>query len=776
MKFTDGFWHVRPGVTAVYAQEAYDIDDRGDRLVVSAPTKEIVLRGDTLNRPLLTVTLSSPLEGVVRVRIEHHTGSTPSPGFDLIGARPGVGSTSSTPETASLTSGSLTARVTKGAPWSLEFVSTEGGDGDGDSEDDGPSRPLTASGHKSVGYISLASGAPVPAEPTGIAGVTSTGLAPAAHYVHEQLELGVAETIYGLGERFGPLVKNGQVIDSWNADGGTSSEQSYKNVPFYLSSRGYGVLVNQPEHVSFEVGSEAVERVQFSTAGEALEYLVIDGPTPKDVLARYTELTGRAARVPAWSYGLWLSTSFTTDYDEATVTSFIDGMRERELPLSVFHFDCFWMREFNWTDFDWDARTFPDPEGMLTRLHDRALHVSAWLNPYIAQRSPLFDEAKAAGYLVRRPNGSVWQWDFWQAGMGLVDFTNPEARAWFQGKVRTLVRQGVDAIKTDFGERIPLDVVWHDGTAPEAMHNLYTQLYNEAVFEVLVDEKGEGSAVLFARSATTGGQRMPVHWGGDNSSSFVSMAETLRGGLSLALSGFGFWSHDIGGFEGTPDPEVFKRWVAFGLLSSHSRLHGSTSYRVPWAFDEEAVDVTRRFTTLKLSLMPYLYQVGLEASATGLPFMRPMVLEYPHDPTARLLDRQYLLGGSILVAPVFDAGGRVEYYLPAGTWTQLLTGETVTLAAGEWRRERHDVFSLPVWVKGGTVLATSTRVDRPDHDYLESLELVVYPGAAAGSSVTVTSPVDGRAVVFTVSRGDDGSVRIDTDADDVRYSVKEIGR
>ncbi|QJU54892.1 alpha-xylosidase [Herbiconiux sp. KACC 21604] len=769
MKFTDGFWHVRPGVTALYAQEAYDIDDRGDSLVVSAPTKVIEKRGDVLNRPLLTVTLSSPLEGVVRVRIEHFQGARRSPGFELVGAvegGTGVGSTASVEGGVAFTTGSLTATVAQGAPWSLTFASTAG------ASAEGALRPLTASGHKSIGYITLAPDAPVTAEPTGIAGVTSTGLAPAAHYVHEQLDLGVGETIYGLGERFGPFVKNGQTVDSWNADGGTSSEQSYKSIPFYLSSNGYGVLVNQPEHVSFEVGSEAVERVQFSTAGEALEYFVIDGPTPKEVLARYTELTGRPARVPAWSYGLWLSTSFTTDYDEATVTSFIEGMAERELPLSVFHFDCFWMREFNWTDFDWDARTFPDPEGMLARLHERELRVSAWLNPYIAQRSALFAEGAEAGYLVKRADGTVWQWDMWQAGMGLVDFTNPDARAWFQDKVRTLARQGVDALKTDFGERVPLDVVWHDGSSPETMHNLYTQLYNEAVFEVLSEERGEGEAVLFARSATTGGQRMPIHWGGDNSSSFVSMAETLRGGLSLALSGFGFWSHDIGGFEGTPDPEVFKRWVAFGLLSSHSRLHGSTSYRVPWAFDEEAVEVTRRFATLKLSLMPYLYPLGLETAETGVSFMRPMLLEFPDDPAVRYLDRQYMLGSSLLVAPVFSASGAVEYYLPAGTWTQLLTGETVTQPVGTWRRETHDVFSLPVWVRGGSVLPTTSRVDRPDHDYFESLTLTTYPGEGGPSTISVTSPTDGRTVTFDVTRRDDGTVEVTTDAADVTFTVR----
>ncbi len=571
MKFTDGFWQLRPGVTALYAQEAYDMVATESSLVVTAPTKVIERRGDTLNRPVLTVTLTSPLEGVIGVRIEHFSGGRDERGFELVGAEPGHGVAQVRDDAGILTSGDLTARVTPGAPWNLEFTSGE--------------TQLTRSGHKAQAYVQLAPDAQVEPGPVGNAR-GRTGGPRSATYVHEQLDLAVGELVYGLGERFGPLVKNGQTVDVWNADGGTSSELAYKNVPFYLTNRGYGVLVDHPGHVSFEVGSEAVERVQFSVAGESLQYYVIGGGSPAAVIERYTALTGRPASVPAWSYGLWLSTSFTTDYDEATVTSFIDAMAEHRLPLSVFHFDCFWMREFNWSDFEWDARTFPDPEGMLARLHDRDLRVCVWINPYIAQRSPLFAEAKEHGYLVKRPSGDVWQWDLWQAGMGYVDFTNPDAKRWFQDKLRALIDQGVDAFKTDFGERIPLDVQYFDGSSPERMHNWYTQLYNQAVFEVLEERRGAGDAVLFARSATVGGQRLPVHWGGDSTSTYESMAETLRGGLSLALSGFAFWSHDIGGFEGMPDAGVFKRWVAFGLLSSHSRFHGSSSYRVPWAFDE----------------------------------------------------------------------------------------------------------------------------------------------------------------------------------------------
>lgn len=434
---------------------------------------------------------------------------------------------------ATLTTGELTARVALIDGWRVDFLHGD--------------RLVTASTARSIGVVTDAEG---------------------RRHVHERLALGVGETVYGLGERFGPFVKNGQTVDIWNADGGTASEQAYKNVPFYLSSAGYGVFVDHPEHVSFEVGSEVVTQTQFSVEGQSLTYYVIDGPQPKDVLRRYTALTGRPARIPAWSYGLWLSTSFTTSYDEKTVTEFVDGMAERGLPLSVFHFDCFWMRQFHWVDFVWDPATFPDPEGMLRRLHERDLKVCVWINPYIAQRSYLFEEGREAGYLVRNPDGSVWQWDKWQAGMALVDFTNPDAVRWFTGKLKALLDMGVDCFKTDFGERIPTDVVWHDGSDPQRMHNYYSYLYNKAVFELLETERGEGEAVLFARSATAGGQQFPVHWGGDCESTFVAMAESLRGGLSLAASGFGYWSHDIGGFEGTPDPAVFKRWVAFGLLSS----------------------------------------------------------------------------------------------------------------------------------------------------------------------------------------------------------------
>ncbi|WP_372344884.1 alpha-xylosidase [Streptomyces sp. KL116D] len=741
MKFTDGFWLMREGVSATYATEVREVRADQDRFTAYAAVRPVRDRGDTLNSPLITVDCFSPAEGVIGIRFTHHAGRRRrGPDFELLPTEGGSGARVTRDGTVTeLTTGPLTLRLDTAGEWGLEILDASTG------------RRLTAVERKGTAFATTPDG---------------------AHHMVAQLALAVGEHVYGLGERFTPFVKNGQTVDIWQADGGTSSELAYKNVPFHLSSRGYGVLVNHPGKVSYEIGSESVGQLQFSVEDQSIEFHVVAGPTPKDVLRRYTALTGRPALPPAWSFGLWLTTSFCTEYDEETVTSFVDGMAERAIPLSVFHFDCFWMREYQWSDFAWDPDVFPDPVGMLTRLKARGLRISMWINPYIAQKSALFDEAADRGFLVRRPNGDIWQWDLWQPGMALVDFTDPAARDWYAGKLRGLLDQGVDSFKTDFGERVPTDVVWHDGSDPERMHNYYTHLYNRTVFELLEKERGSGEALVFARSATAGGQQFPVHWGGDCFASFTAMAESLRGGLSLSLSGFGFWSHDIGGFEGTPDPAVFKRWLAFGLLSSHSRLHGNVSYRVPWEFGEEAVDVARQFTLLKHRLMPYLYGAAVEAHRTGVPVMRPMLLDFPDDPTCRTLDRQYLLGPDLLVAPVFTEDGDVEFYLPEGTWTQLLTGERVQGPC--WRRETHGFDSLPLYVRPGAVLPLGADEQRPDGDWPDGLTLLVTPDAA---DVTVTVPDhDGTpGATYRVRRGGaDGGLSVEVTGTELPYEVREL--
>lgn len=718
MKFSDGYWQMRKGVEFFPPMELRASRIEGDKMTLFGPTRRINGRGDVLNLPLITMEVSSPGRDIIKVRLYHHKGvNDPGPFFEL--NKNARDFSLSERDVCSLKTGDLEFRMKKGEEWHTEFF----------YKDD----KLTGSPLKGAGYLRTPEGEP---------------------FFREQLTLDVGETIYGLGERFTPFVKNGQVVDIWNEDGGTGSELAYKNIPFYISSRGYGIFVNHPEKVSFEAASETVSRMQFSVPGESLEYFVIGGDDLKEVLSNYTALTGRPALPPAWSFGLWLTTSFTTSYDEETVTSFIDGMTERDIPLQVFHFDCYWMKEFRWCDFEWDSDVFPDPEAMLARLHARGLKTCLWINPYIAQNSALFDEGAREGYFLKRPDGSVWQWDMWQAGMALVDFTNPDASAWFTGKLRDLIRQGADCFKTDFGERIPTDVVYHDGSDPVKMHNYYTYLYNKAVFELLKDEKGEGEALLFARSATAGGQKFPVHWGGDCAATYPSMAESLRGGLSLCLSGFGFWSHDISGFEQTATPDLYKRWAAFGLLSTHSRLHGSTSYRVPWNFDEESVDVLRYFTKLKNRLMPYLFKSAAETSRTGVPMMRAMILEFPEDPSCAYLDRQYMLGENLLVAPVFNDRGEVTYYLPEGRWISLIDGTGRT--GGRWYKETYDYRGLPLFMRQGAVIPMGDKGDRTEYDYARGAEFHVTPldeGQEATSEII--NPDGDTALILSVRREGD---------------------
>ncbi|MFZ2988471.1 alpha-xylosidase [Ideonella sp.] len=725
MKFTDGQWLLQPGAAAHYASEAYAVENHGDHVVVLATSRPIKHRGDTLQGPTLTVTLRSPQEGVIRVSVEHYRASeaprlhVPMPGAAAVPVQ-----ITETETHVTLTSGALSVDVRKGEGWQLTF--REG------------TRILTRSDWRSLGYVQW-----------GAKG----------NHVHEQLTLAVGETVYGLGERFTPWVKNGQVVENTNKDGGTACEQAYKSVPFYLTSRGYGVLVNEAGPVSFEVASEKTTRVQFSREGESLDYCVIAGPTQKDVLRRLTALTGRAPLPPAWSFGLWMTTSFTTQYDEATATHFIDEMKRRDLPLSVFHFDCFWMREFQWCDFEWDPRGFPDPQGMLARLHAKGLKISLWINPYVAQKSPLFAEGVREGYFIKHKGGAAdgltFQTDLWQPGMAIVDFTNPAAVAWYQGHLRRLLAMGVDCFKTDFGERIPSEgVQYFDGSDPVEMHNLYALQYNEVVFELLREVQGD-DAVVFARSTYASGQRFPVHWGGDCWSNFESMAESLRGGLSLTSCGFAFWSHDIGGFEGSPPPALYKRWIQFGLMSSHSRLHGSSSYRVPWLVDEESCDVLRVFTRLKHQLMPYLYAKAVEATETGVPMMRSMVMEHPQDPGCATLDRQYQLGEALLVAPVFTESGEVEFYLPApgagGSWTHLLSGHKKV--GGRWHREQHGYLSMPLYVAPNTVLPWGHETERPDYDYAQGVTLRVFELADGATASFAVAALDGTvAARGTVSR------------------------
>lgn len=699
MKFSNGRWLLKEGTACFSPAEVYYYSITPKKVTLLTPTKKVVSRGDTLGGVNLTIEITAPMKEVLRIRTYHHAGvKVKQPLFDLNLEEEMLLQVEDEGDFLKIRNGELRLEVNKK---NGEMIYYRG------------NVKLTKSADNDLAYVK-----------TGWKGLDYDRGEQENTYMREQLSITVGENIYGLGERFTAFIKNGQTVDVWNEDGGTCSEQSYKNIPFYISNKGYGVFVNHPEKVSYEVASEVVTKVGFSVEGESLDFFIINGPTMKEVLTRYTDLTGKPGLPAPWTFGLWLSTSFTTNYDEKTVTSFVDGMIDRGIPLSVFHFDCFWMKDFCWSDFTWDARVFPDPRGMLQRLKEKGLKICVWINSYIGQESVLFQEGMEAGYFLKRPNGDVWQWDMWQPGMAIVDFTNPAACKWYSDKLEELLDMGVDCFKTDFGERIPTDVVYYDGSDPKKMHNYYTYLYNKTVYDLLARKRGKKEAILFARSATAGGQKYPVHWGGDCFSDYESMEQSLRGGLSLTMSGFGYWSHDIGGFESTSTPDVYKRWAAFGLLSTHSRLHGSNSYRVPWSYDEESVEVVRFFSKLKASLMPYLYSNAVETSKTGVPMMRSMVLEFSDDVTCGFLDKQYMLGDSLLVAPVFNEEGVAQYYLPEGAWTNYLTNERKI--GGRWISESHGYLSIPLFVREGSILAIGAKDDSAVYEYGKEVLLKVY--------------------------------------------------
>ncbi|KAI0693713.1 alpha-glucosidase [Cytidiella melzeri] len=738
MRFNDGFWILKNGVKPYWGLQVVQAlpDENGTGYNLQVSTKPIRHRGDTLAGPVLSLKVHSPTEGVIGVKIDHFKHIDPIPSISLFPDEKPLSSAKieKADKSWSVSSGGLTAEITEN-PYTITF------------KDD--KRTLTSAGYKhqaiyDVPYQwTLRSASNASCLTTDFSSNPHPPVPPEfVRYTHSELNLSPGELIYGLGEQFGAFVKNGQSVSIWNQDGGTSSEQAYKCVPFYITNRNYGVFVNHPGEVEFEVGSEKVSRVGVSVAGESLEYFIIYGKTPLEILERYTRMTGRPALLPSWTFGLWLSTSFLTSYDEKTVSGFLQGMQDRNCPVRVFHLDCFWMKQYEWCSFTFDPDYFPDPKAYLAEIKRKyGVKICVWINPYISQLSPIFNEAVKGGYLIKRTDGKPWQWDLWQPGLGVVDITNPEARKWYESKLDALIDLGVDCFKTDFGERIPhADVVFHDGSDPKLVHNLYSVIYNELVFNLLKKRFGEGEAVVFARSSTVGGQRFPVHWGGDCESTFEAMAEALRGALSLTLSGFAFASHDIGGFEGHPPPEIYHRWVAYGLFSSHSRLHGSASYRVPWQYGEEAAAYMAKFIDAKHRLMPHLYQLALEGNSKGHPMQRAMFLEFLDDRTTHYLDRQYMFGPNLLVAPVFvPEGEESEYYLPAGPWTSYFHPER-TIVGPTWVKEVVPIDEIPVWVRPGSVLCLGPAgVGRPDYEYAKEIEVQVYE-LAEGQVVEVTVP------------------------------------
>ena len=523
------------------------------------------------------------------------------------------------------------------------------------------------------------------------------------------LYAGPDEHYVGFGERFDSLDQRGREVDLWVEDGAQGG-LSYIPVPFFLSSAGYGLHIDTEVRCLVRVATpDDPGVVSIRNAAPSLSLTVLPGRTPKEILSRYTAIAGRPEVPPAWVFGPWKSRDWQTA-DQAGIREDVEKQQELGLPATVKLIDARW--EVAYHTFAFDPAKFPDPQAMIDHIQAHGSRLVLWISPWMAvdnagDPDDAFYACAERGYLIRNPAGEVYVHRLGNNPMlvgSCIDLTNPEAAAWWQGNIRRLAEMGVSGFNTDFGEQVPEDAVFYDGRTGREMHNVYPRLYNELTYEAMqVDQPG----MLLARSGWHGSQRLSAIWAGDQTSDFAynsGLRTAIVAGLSAGLSGFPYWSSDIGGYFGTPSDEVYMRWTQFGAFCPIMMIHGA-GRREPWTFSPQTLDVYRRYARLHTDLFPYLTAYAHEASRTGIPIMRAMPLEFPDDPGVwgDLAEHQYCFGAELLVAPVYYGFSRTRpVYLPAGGWRDFWTGEPVQ--GGRVVRRQADVEEIPVFARAGAII------------------------------------------------------------------------
>jgi alpha-D-xyloside xylohydrolase len=504
-------------------------------------------------------------------------------------------------------------------------------------------------------------------------------------------ELAHDEKIFGCGESFTRLDKRGQKVNVWTRDGmGVQNEFMYKPIPFFLSNRGYGMFVHTSAPVTFDFGKTYDSHNVVYTADENLDIFVFLGD-PKDVLSEYTTLTGRSPVPPLWSFGFWMSRITYKSEDE--VRDVAAKLRRYRIPSDVIHLDTGWF-ETDWrSNYQFSTTRFRDPAKMIADLKKQGFHVSLWQYTYFTPKNELFAEIVSKGYAVKGEGGQLPFED------AVLDMSNPEAVKWYQSKLAALLKMGVGAIKVDFGEGAPVNGLYASGRTGLYEHNLYPLRYNKAVADITRETTGEN--IIWARSAWAGSQRYPLHWGGDAENTDSAMAAELRGGLSFGLSGFTYWSHDVGGFVDRAPRDLYRRWLAWGVLTSHTRAHGAPP-REPWEYDEALTEDFRRALGLRYALMPYIIAQAKDSSARGFPMLRTLFFEYPEDPTSWTIDDEYMFGSNLLVAPLMEPGEGRRVYLPPGEWIDYQTGKTY--AGARWHQITAGRIPVVLLVKDHSVI------------------------------------------------------------------------
>ena len=594
------------------------------------------------------------------------------------------------------------------------------------------------------------------------------------------------ERLFGLGEKGTGVDRRGQRIVCWNRNAyGSGTELAYKNIPFLVSTRGYGLFLNNTRRSTWDLGARSSFASTIEVDGPGFDVFIILGGTLKEILGKYAELTGHAPLPPRWSFGLWISPGWgkhllPRGMDQERVLELADELRQRRLPSDVIHLDPYWMGDSGYCAFQWGKERFPDPKHMVSELRRRGFRVCLWEHPYIDKRTEMYREGDQKGYFIKRADGSVYDVDlvmksiaerrghderFYDPG-GIVDFSNPEAYECYKSKHRPLLEAGVATFKTDFGEEIPEDGRFANGKTGAEMHNAFPLLYNRAVFEVMSEFTDR--PVLWGRSAYAGIQRTPVQWSGDPLADFPSLATTIRAGLSYGMSGVPFWTFDLGGFKGEPTREAYVRWVQTGLLISHSRFHG-TAQRLPWMFGAQVFRIVQKYVQLRYHLLPYIYGVAHEATTAGAPVMRPLALEFQDDQGSLASDYQYMLGPYLLVAPVLNPEGRVDVYLPPGAWYDLWTGEKV--AGPTTRKMKVGLDVLPIYIRSNAILPM-VEASETVADFWDPLTVEIYPDA---SGVLHVPEEDGRpATRIEVAAGEPMRLQASGPARSWRLMFKDV--
>lgn len=546
-------------------------------------------------------------------------------------------------------------------------------------------------------------------------------------YGVESFLLRPGEAIYGLGEKFSAFDRVGQNIGIWNCEGiGNTSWRAYKHVPFFLSTRGYGVFVNESRPIQFWVGTREVCKTVLAVESDLLDYYFFSG-TPKEILEVYTSLTGKPPALPRWSFGTWMSRVSYRSQEEVLETA--SRLRSMRFPCDVINIDVGWF-ERDWKcDWEFSRERFPDPRAMFERLGEMGFKVCLWQTPYVVDDLEVAREAREAGALAE--NRGPFFFLIYPAHA--IDFSSSRGVSWYQGKLRKLLEMGAAVIKVDFGEGIERHMAFsrHDGSE---MHNLYPLLYHRAAFEITEEVRGKGQGLVWARSAYAGSQRYPVHWSGDNSSAYTDLLCSLRGGLSLGLCGFTYWAQDCGGFTGTPDDKLYVRFTQLCVFNSHLRYHGGgPRFREPWNYAPWAQELVRKFLELRYRLIPYIYSESLHFARHGWPLLCPLVLEFPDDPNTYHIDHQFLFGRNLLVAPILTPEDRRPVYLPEGGWYDFWSGE---LQHGpRWVDYPCPIERIPLFLREGTVLPLGPVMQHvEERDPLKELTLVVCPGPGGEAS------------------------------------------